>query len=90
MSKSKDKAKRMVSWLNVHLTPFSSFQVQDILKEKLYKVNFPDYFQDVDSVLAIAFQIAIHNWRKQSKLAERGHLSSSQVVALATVPAFGS
>ena len=30
-------------------------------------MDLGDYFQDVDSVLAIAFQIAIHNRRKQAK-----------------------
>ena len=45
------------------------FQVQDVLKEKPYKVDLSDYIQDVDSVLEIAFQIIIHNRRKQVKAA---------------------
>jgi len=32
-----------------------------------YEVDLSDHFQDVDSVLAISFQIAIHNQRKQAK-----------------------
>ena len=48
------------------------FQVLDILKEQLYEVNLADYFQDVDSLLAIAFQIAIHNCRKHSKYTGEG------------------
>ena len=43
------------------------FQVQDILKDKPYEVDLVDYFQDVDSLLGIAFQIAIHNRRKHAK-----------------------
>lgn len=39
------------------------------MKEKPYEVDLADHFQDVDSVLAIAFQIAIHNRRKQAKAA---------------------
>ena len=39
------------------------------MKEQPYEVNLADYFQDVDSLLAIAFQIAIHNHRKHSKRA---------------------
>ena len=38
-----------------------------MLKEQPYKVDLTEYFQDVESVLAIAFQIAIHNWRKSAK-----------------------
>ena len=43
------------------------FQVQNSLKEKPYKIDLSDHFRDVDSVLAIAFQIAIRNRRKHSK-----------------------
>ena len=43
------------------------FQVQSSLKEKPYKIDLSDHFLDVDSVLAIAFQIAICNQRKHSK-----------------------
>jgi len=43
------------------------FQVQNSLKEKPYKIDLSDHFQDVDSVLAIAFQVAIRNQRKHSK-----------------------
>ena len=45
------------------------FQVLDILKEWPYEVNLVDYFQDVDSLLVIAFQITIHNCRKHLKRA---------------------
>ena len=45
------------------------FQVQETLKEQPYKVNLSDYFQDVDCLLGIAFQIAIHNRRKYAKAA---------------------
>ena len=37
------------------------------MKEKPYEVDLADYFQDVESVLAIAFQIMIHNQRKYAK-----------------------
>ena len=43
------------------------FQVQNMLKEQPYKIDLSDHFRDVDSVLAIAFQIAIRNQRKRSK-----------------------
>jgi len=43
------------------------FQVQSSLKEKPYKIDLSDHFLDVDSVLAIAFQIAIRNQRKHLK-----------------------
>jgi len=43
------------------------FQVQDVFKEKPYEVDLCDFFQDVDGLLAIAFQIAIHNRRKKAK-----------------------
>ena len=43
------------------------FQVQDILKEKPYEVDLNHFFQDVDALLSIAFQIAIHNRRKKAK-----------------------
>ena len=39
------------------------------MKERPYEVILADFFQDVDSLLAIAFQIAIHNRRKHSKRA---------------------
>ena len=32
-------------------------------------MDLSDYFQDVDAILAIAFQIAIHNRRKHAKAA---------------------
>ena len=37
------------------------------MKVKLYKVNLTNHFQDIDSLLAIAFQIAICNWQKKAK-----------------------
>ena len=37
------------------------------MKAKPYKVDLADHFQDIDSLLAIAFQITIRNWRKQVK-----------------------
>jgi len=43
------------------------FQVQNSLKEKPYEIDLSDHFLDVDAVLAIAFQIAIHNQRKHAK-----------------------
>jgi len=43
------------------------FQVQNFLKEKPYEIDLSDHFLDVDAVMAIAFQIAIHNRRKHSK-----------------------
>ena len=52
----------------MHLSLSHYFQVQDILKEKPYKVDLADYFQDVNSLLAITFQITIHNWRKSAKV----------------------
>ena len=51
----------------MHLSLSHHFQVQDTLKEQLYKVDLTEYFQDVESVLAITFQIAIHNQRKSAK-----------------------
>ena len=39
------------------------------MKNLPYNVNLSDHFEDLDSVLAIAFQIAIHNKRRQSKAA---------------------
>ena len=38
------------------------------MKAKPYEVDLAEHFQDVDSLLAIAFQIAIRNRRKQSKV----------------------
>ena len=38
-----------------------------MLKEQPYEIDLLDHFRDVDSVLAIAFQIAIRNQRKRSK-----------------------
>jgi hypothetical protein len=43
------------------------FQVQDQFKAKPFEIDLSDYFQDVDTLLAIAFQIALHNHRKQAK-----------------------
>ena len=43
------------------------FQVQDIPKEKPYEVDLNHFFQDVDALFSIAFQIAIHNRRKKAK-----------------------
>ena len=37
------------------------------MKEKPYELDLSDYFQDVDCILGIAFQIAIHNRRKHAK-----------------------
>jgi hypothetical protein len=37
------------------------------LKGKPYHVDLADHFEDVDSILAVAFQIAIHNRRKHAK-----------------------
>jgi len=37
------------------------------LKEPPYLVDLSVYFQDVDSLLGIAFQIALHNCRKHVK-----------------------
>lgn len=37
------------------------------MKEKLYKMDLADHFQDVDSILVITFQIAIHDQRKHAK-----------------------
>ena len=48
------------------------FQVQDVLKKKPYEVDLSNYFQDMEGVLEIAFQIAIHNQRKQAKTAGEG------------------
>ena len=38
-----------------------------MLKEQPYKIDLLDHFRDVDSVLVIAFQIVIRNWRKRLK-----------------------
>ena len=38
------------------------------MKAKPYKVDLANHFQDVDSLLAIAFQIAICNRRKQARV----------------------
>lgn len=43
--------------------------MQDTLKGKPHEVDLANFFQDVDSFLAIAFQIAIHNRRKRAKAA---------------------
>ena len=57
----------MVSW-SICIRVFSDHsQVQDALKEKPWEVDLAEYFQDVDTLLAIAFQIVIHNRRKQAK-----------------------
>ena len=37
------------------------------MRDEPYGIDLSEYFQDVDSFLAIAFQIAIRNRRKQSK-----------------------
>ena len=50
----------------------------DILKEQPYEVDLSDYFQDVDSVLAISFQIAIHNRRKQAMAIGEDPLATSK------------
>ena len=47
------------------------------MKDKPYEVDLADHFQDVDSILAIAFQIAIHNRRKQAKVSGE-HLPPSK------------
>ena len=67
ISKSKDKAKKWGVGPDTHLSLSNHFQVLDILKDELYEVDLSDYFQAVDSILTIAFQIVIHNCWKQSK-----------------------
>ena len=52
----------------MHLSLSHYFQVQDILKEKPYQVDLTDYFQDINFLLVIAFQITINNQRKSAKV----------------------
>jgi len=47
----------MRTWVTIIARPSS----------KGHEVDLADYFRDVDAVLAIAFQIAIHNRRKHAK-----------------------
>ena len=38
-----------------------------VCKQKPYEVDLNHFFQDVDALLSISFQIAIHNRRKKAK-----------------------